>query len=146
MVGGLKRNYSGSPYDHYACNQRRGPNPPPPPPPRKSSCFYPNTLVTMDDGSHKRMKDVEIGNTLLHGSKVTGTLEIKGNVNNPYYKIGNILVSGTHKIKDKSGEFVYIMNYEGAEKTNQYSNKMSCLITDTHLIPIGGFIFWDWED
>ena len=33
-----------------------------------------------------------------------------------------------------------------AEKTNKYSDTLSCLITSNHIIPVGEFTFWDWED
>ena len=119
----------------------------------RALCFHPNTMVPMINGIHKRMKDIKINDTLRDGNKVYAILDIRGDKCNPYYKIRSqmtgkdILVSGTHRILDKkTDKFIYVMDYEGAEKTNIYTNKMSCLVTDNHLIPIDEFIFWDWED
>mgnify|MGYP000536271059 CR=1 FL=1 len=33
-----------------------------------------------------------------------------------------------------------------AEKTNIQDDILSCLVTENHTIPVGEFIFWDWED
>ena len=59
----------------------------------------------------------------------------------------DILVTGEHKIQDThTGRFIPVSQFCDAKRTNLYNDKMSCLITDDHLIPIGEYIFWDWED
>ena len=59
----------------------------------------------------------------------------------------DILVTGEHKIQNPhTGRFIPVSQFSGAKKTKTYGQKMSCLITDDHLIPIGEYIFWDWED
>ena len=99
------------------------------------------------------MKDIEIGETLYSNNNVLATLKIKGSDKYPFYKIyskkleDNILVTGSHQIQDpKTGRFIPVSQFSEAVRTNIYSDKMSCLITDDHLIPIGEYIFWDWED
>ena len=116
-------------------------------------CFHPNTTVLMKNGMKKYMKDIRVGETLDHNNKVIGTLELQGSKTNSFYKIyskrlqSDILVTGTHKIHDPyTGRFIPVSKFQGAKKTNKYSDKMACLITDDHLIPIGEFTFWDWED
>jgi len=116
-------------------------------------CFHPDTVITMKNGSKKYMKDIEIGETLCSNNNVLATLKIKGSDKYPFYKIyskkleDNILVTASHKIQDpKTGRFIPVSQFSGATKTKIYSDKMSCLITDDHLIPIGEYIFWDWED
>jgi len=50
-------------------------------------------------------------------------------------------------VQDKrTGKFIRVEELEEAEKTEEYTAVMSCLITDDHLIPIGEYLFWDWED
>ena len=117
----------------------------------KASCFHPNTMIPMIDGKYKRMKDIEIGDILCKGNMVEATMKVKGGSDNPYYKIPSqdedILVTGTHKIQDnKTGRFISVMDYERSEKTTMYDDIMMCLVTDDNLIPIGEYIFWDWED
>jgi hypothetical protein len=70
----------------------------------------------------------------------------------PFYKIkgtnnNDIYVTGTHLVFDSSiNKFIKVENYSKAEKTDNIIDYFSCLITSSHKIPIGGEIFWDWED
>ena len=119
----------------------------------RTLCFSPNTLVTMNDGNVKKMKDIVIGDTLKDGIDVIATLKIKGGTDHCFYKIwsdklqSDILVTGSHKIIDpKSNKLISVENCDLAEKTNKYSDTLSCLITSNHIIPVGEYKFWDWED
>ena len=119
----------------------------------RTLCFHPTTRVKMIDNTYKYMKDIDIGDILHNNSNVIATMKIKGGRANPFYKIYSetledvILITGEHKIQDKlTGRFIPVSDFSGAEKTNIFSDKMTCLITDDHLIPIGEYIFWDWED
>ncbi len=38
------------------------------------------------------------------------------------------------------------MDYDKAIKTELWDKELSCLVTSNNLIPIGEYIFWDWED
>ena len=119
----------------------------------RTLCFSPNTLVKMKDGSLKKMKDIVIGETLENNIDVIATLKIKGGTEHCFYKIWSetlkqdILVTGSHKIIDPtSRELIPVEMCDLAEKTNKYSDTLSCLITSNHHIPVGEFTFWDWED
>jgi hypothetical protein len=119
----------------------------------RTLCFSPNTLVTMNDGSRKKIKDIVIGERLENGVDVIATLKIKGGTDHCFYKIWSdvlndyIYVTGSHKIIDpENGELIPVEVCKLAEKTNKYSDTLSCLITSNHIIPIGEFKFWDWED
>ena len=58
-----------------------------------------------------------------------------------------IFVTGSHLVFDEIAKrFVKVENYKKAIKTEIVSDWFSCLITNTHKIPIGREIFWDWED
>lgn len=121
-------------------------------------CFHPDTELILKNGEKKRMKDVSLGDVLSNGSVVYGTLRIKGNKqdtheNNIYYKIHSeknnqdIYVTGTHLVRNKYGKFVPVSesNY-GVPVPDIRTKEFSCLITDDHLIEIGEYTFWDWED
>ena len=94
------------------------------------------------------MKDIDLGDVLEDNSIVESVLKIDNRKERqPFYSIGDILVTGSHLVFDKSkNDFVKVENYINATKTNIVSDSFSCLITDTHRIPIGNEIFWDWED
>ena len=119
----------------------------------RTLCFSPNTLVTMNDGSRKKIKDIVIGETLENGVDVIATLKIKGGTEHCFYKIWSdklnteILVTGTHKIiNPKNNEEIFVQDFDKAEKSIFWGPVMHCLITDNHTIPIGEFTFKDWED
>jgi len=116
-------------------------------------CFSPDTLIKMQDGNMKKIKNIEIGEFLENDIEVLATLNIKNvHPDNPYYKIWSdklnafIFVTATHKILDPKNGFIPVETYSRATKTNIQADVLNCLITDNHQIPIGEYIFWDWED
>lgn len=116
-------------------------------------CFSPDTLIKMQDGNMKKIKNIQIGEFLENDIEVLATLNIKNvHPDNPYYKIWSdklesyIYVTATHKILDPKNGFIPVETYSRATKTNIQPDVLNCLITDNHQIPIGEYIFWDWED
>lgn len=121
-------------------------------------CFEPNTPVKLLDGTTKKMKDLVLGDILENNSEVYGTLKLKGDEDNKYYKIWSdklqnyIYVTGEHKIlnnkenKSDLKNYIDVKDYYKSEKTDIWDEELSCLITSNHQIPIGEFTFWDWED
>ena len=112
---------------------------------RRRRCFSPETSIKLQNGDEVAMKDLKLGDVLVNGSVVKATMKIK-NDNDPYYKLpGSIHVTGSHYIKD-GDKYVQVKDFPGAELTTQTDPVVSCLVTDDHKIPVGDFIFWDWED
>ena len=112
---------------------------------KRRRCFSPETLIKLQNGDEVAMKDLKLGDVLVNGSVVKATMKIK-NDNDPYYKLpGSIHVTGSHYIKD-GDKYVQVKDFPGAELTTQTDPVVSCLVTDDHKIPVGDFIFWDWED
>ena len=120
-------------------------------------CFHPNTHITLQNGIRKPINKIEPGEILINGSKVLASLKVVGNENdtlNHYYKLLDnvndtyIYVTGSHKIHDPAtNRFICVKEFSLAQKdTTVTSSSMSCLVTDDHLIQIGEFMFWDWED
>ena len=113
-------------------------------------CFDPETLIKLQDGNEVAMKDLKLGDVLINGSIVNGVMNIL-NETNPYYKIHSseldrdIYVTGSHYIKD-GNVYKAVKNFSGAEVTTKIDREVSCLITSDHKIPVGEFVFWDWED
>ena len=119
--------------------------------PAAPSCFHPETLVTMQDGSKKPMKDIEFDDILEGNRTVTATLKIKGG--EIYYKIYSeqlkdfIFVTGFHLIQEPcTNNFIPVSEYSGSIKTDSATAAMSCLVTSDNCIPVGEYLFWDWED
>jgi hypothetical protein len=107
--------------------------------------FDGDTPVKLQNGETRYMKDLELGDILENGSVVKATMEIL-NENDVYYKLpGDILVTGSHYVKD-GDTFKRVKNLENAELTDKINKTVYCLITSDHNIPVGEFTFWDWED
>ena len=122
-------------------------------------CFRPETQLILKNGKKIYMKDINLGDVLENGSTVLGTLQIKGDPSNCFYKIFSkklndyIYVTGTHKIlrsnnleKTDLDNYINVQDYKKSIETGEFDEVLSCLITDDHTIPIGEYTFWDWED
>ena len=120
-------------------------------------CFHPETSIKMKDGTHKLISKIRPEEELSNGSKVLASLKIVGNENddtNMYYRIYSydtldyIYVTGSHKIFDEEQhKFIEVKDSKFASPMPGFTTKrMSCLVTDDHLIKIGEHTFWDWED
>jgi hypothetical protein len=116
----------------------------------EGSCFSPETLIKLHNGETRAMKNIELGDILINGSTVTATMQIR-NENDPYYKIHSedlntdILVTGSHYIHS-SARFIRVSKFNGSVATQKIDPVVNCIITSDHKVPIGEYIFWDWED
>ena len=121
-------------------------------------CFHPSTLILLKNGNIKPICDIEPGDILKNGQVVNGTLKLhnlddKGNYIETLYKFNGedsnseILVSGSHLIFDSNiQDFIFVKDHDDAKLSNINSNQLICLITSDHTIPLGNYIFHDWED
>jgi hypothetical protein len=116
-------------------------------------CFHPETKLTLFDGTKVCMKDILLGSILADGTIVDAVLQIDNKRDKqPFYKINQIngepiFVTGEHSIYDtKTKKYILVKNYDKAEETTIVYDWFSCLVTNNHTIPIGEYIFWDWED
>jgi hypothetical protein len=118
-------------------------------------CFHPNTIVKLQNGETKAMKDIDLGDILENGAIVESVLKIDNKKErNPLYLIykagvneENIYVTGSHLVFDnKNNKYVKVENYDKAVLSKVETEWFSCLITSNHTIPIGSQLFWDWED
>ena len=107
-------------------------------------CFAPETTIQLKNGTTRQMKNLELGDVLINGSIVEATMNIR-NHNDPYYKIGDIHVTGSHYVKD-GNVYKQVRNFSKAEPTDKVAKVVCCLVTNDHKIPVGDFVFWDWED
>ena len=126
----------------------------------KFVCFHPDTIVELENGDKKKIKDIDVGDVLKGESCVIVSLKLKGNKDdvskdvNVFYKIyseelkEDIFVTGEHYIFSKeNSKFIHVKNHPLAEKmSDMYSDTLNCLITSDHRIRIGENEFWDWED
>ena len=124
-------------------------------------CFDPSTKIKLQNGDLVEMKDLDLNSKLKNGSRVISVMKINnindnGEINKNMYKINGgennepIYVTGSHLVYDPTiSEFVEVQNLKGNNPsliTNKECKELSCLITTDHTIPIGEWVFHDWED
>tara|TARA_Y100001935_G_scaffold19813_1_gene14430 strand:- start:2316 stop:3245 length:930 start_codon:yes stop_codon:yes gene_type:complete len=126
----------------------------------RALCFEPNTTLMTQDGLVP-MKDIKLGTKLKNGSRVCAVMQISNidkegkHIENIYKIEGGennkpIFVSGSHLVYEPElQEFVAVKDLRGKTPsliTDKKCSVLSCLITSDHSIPIGQWIFHDWED
>lgn len=121
--------------------------------PKIPHCFDENVAVELIDGSIKKFKDVKINDVLFDGSVVTSFMKMTS-ADHVMYHLGNILVTGTHKVfHDKKG-WILVKDHPDAVKINNYSKPyIYCLGTSTKLINLSCndeckkvITFADWDE
>lgn len=122
----------------------------------RALCFSANTTIKLQNGNYKKLKDIALGDILRDGSEVQGLLTLKNwsteSKNDewfytlPHGENGEpIFVTGKHLIKYKH-RYIYVKDHPDAKISDYKEDTLYCLITNTNNIPIGKYIFWDWED
>jgi len=130
----------------------------------RALCFHPQTKLRLKDDSLVAMKDVPLNSVLKNGTVVNAVMHISNldenkNCIEALYRVkggehtckegekDDILVSGSHLIYEPgTKKFIQVENLLQAEKTDIMCDTFTCLITSNHIIPIGDWIFHDWED
>ena len=128
----------------------------------RALCFHPETQLNLKNGNKVLMKDIELNSILENGTRVLSVMKISnldenGNMIEKMYKVKRnikdikddeyILVSGSHLVYNPdSKQFVEVKDLPSSEISQVNCETLSCLITSNHTIPIGSWIFHDWED
>jgi len=132
----------------------------------RALCFHPETKLDLKNGNKVSMKDVELNSILKNGTRVLSVMKISnldenGTIIEKMYRVKRniknnndndndndyILVSGSHLIYNPdSKQFVQVKDLPNSEISQVDCDVLSCLITSNHTIPIGDWIFHDWED
>jgi hypothetical protein len=125
----------------------------------RALCFHPATKLRLKDGTLKPISEIPLNSVLKTGCQVYAVMQISnldsaGRIVEPLYKILGgeeaaepILVSGSHLVyAPDRNQFIPVKELPKALLAEQTSEYFTCLITSDHTIPIGEWIFHDWED
>ena len=129
----------------------------------RALCFDPETKLKLQNGEIFAMKDIPLNSILQNGTRVCAVMQISnldenGDYIEKMYKVkkhkyddakrnDDIIVSGSHLIYDSNTEqFMHVKDLPISELNVINCAVLSCLITSNHTIPIGDWIFHDWED
>jgi hypothetical protein len=117
---------------------------------RNFSCFDPDTQVLTLNRGIQFIKNIEIGDTLENGQKVTGFFEFNGDGQEMVIlPEGRITVSGPHAVLQGSK---WIKSSEHPDSMRSHSwnggneRPLICLNTTNHTIQIGKYTFTDYDE
>jgi hypothetical protein len=105
-------------------------------------CFDPNTPVSTQEGVLP-MSKIRPGMRLADGQLIQSVLEFDGRATK-MFSVGSIRVSGNHKIFH-DGKWIRVEDHPLAKPAHSCP-RLFCLNTEKHTIPIGGFLFKDYEE
>lgn len=108
-------------------------------------CFDKNTFINMNDGTQKKIKDINVGDVLIGSNAVTSKIivETKGSI---MYELDDIIVSDSHIIKH-CDKWIPMSKHPNAKKCSFYQEPyLYCLNTTNKIIEIGEYIFSDWDE
>jgi hypothetical protein len=108
-------------------------------------CFDEDTLLTLNDGTHKKISEIQIDDILINNNKVTTIIKVNAN-GSEMYNLNNIIVSHSHLINYKE-KWIYVKNHPDAILYQNYNKPyLYCLNTTQKIINIGNYIFTDWNE
>ena len=111
----------------------------------KVKCFDKNTLITMNDGSNKKIINIIVGDILENNNLVTGKIKVetKGSY---MYMLDDIIVSNSH-IVNYYDKWIPISDHPQAKKIGKYEEPyLYCLNTSLKIITIKNITFTDWDE
>jgi hypothetical protein len=111
----------------------------------KLKCFDQDTLIIMDNGSYKRIIDIDVGDTLFNNNIVTAIfkVETKGS---QMYSLDGVLVSDSHIVK-YGNSWIPVSKHPNAVRYAFYDKPfLYCLNTINKNIIINSHIFSDWDE
>lgn len=111
----------------------------------KVKCFDKNTLIKMNDGSLKKIIDIETGNILYDNNIVTAKIKVTTE-GSTMYNLNNVIVSDSHIVK-YGNNWIHVSHHPNAIKYDSYDEKfLYCLNTSHKIIEINEIIFTDWDE
>jgi hypothetical protein len=108
-------------------------------------CFDEDTLIQMEDGSFKKIVNIQIGEKLMGGNKVNTKIKVDAS-RSQMYNLDDILVSDSHLVK-YGEKWVRVSQHPYARKVAYYNKPyLYCLNTNLKIIQVGGYCFSDWDE
>ena len=111
----------------------------------KLRCFDENVLVTLNDGTKKKIKDINSGDYLENNVRVTSTMCVTSE-DLKMFDLHGVIVSESH-IVQYYHIWIPVMDHPHAKQINNYNKPyLYCLNTSSKEIVINNCIFTDWDE
>ena len=111
----------------------------------KLRCFDKGTTLLMNDGEHKKIIDVNVGDILDNCSTITAKLKLDAS-DLQMFTLYGVIVSESHTVKYNDA-WIKVADHPDAVKIETYDEPyIYCLNTDTKEIIINDTIYADWDE
>lgn len=108
-------------------------------------CFDKNTLIQMNDGTSKKISEIQVGDVLENNNEVTACIKVETKGSSMYY-LNNIIVSDTHIVQHEQN-WIPVSKHPQAIKIAVYNEPyLYCLNTSNKTIKINNILFTDWDE
>jgi hypothetical protein len=112
-------------------------------------CFPPETPIFVFGKGHITIKDIQIGDRLAHGGYVTAKFRFAA-PGEQMVRLGHVRVSSNHFVQGPTGQWIMAGEHPDAISdgiwTGGAENPLICMNTSDHKIPIGKYIFSDYDE
>ena len=111
----------------------------------KLKCFDEDTLFPMSDGTHRAIRDLELGDVLLHSGQVVSKMRLS-TADVQMFCFRGIQISGTHMVHYKD-KWIRVASHPEAVLVAHYDKPyIYCINTSTKRIYLKGELFTDWDE
>jgi hypothetical protein len=108
-------------------------------------CFDKDTLLKMNDGTFKRISEIETGDILTDNNEVTAKIKVVTE-GSQMYTLNGVVVSDSH-IVNYHGKWIPVSEYPDSVKMESYNEPfLYCLNTGSKTITINDMCFTDWDE
>lgn len=112
-------------------------------------CFAGDTLIEVQDGdgiTERKFKDINIGDILKNGEKVTATMKFSAQ-DQDIYNLDGVYVTGEHRVFSKKLGWIKVKYHLDSLLVKNFNEPfVYCLGTDTKTFTIGEQLYSDWDD
>ncbi len=110
-----------------------------------NACFVGTTQIAMQDGT-KPIEDIQIGETLCDGGKVTAVFKLS-TYQQELYNLNSILVTGNHSVYHPNKGYIPVKQHPDSFNIPDHRIPyVYCLNTTTKKLIVHNHIFLDWDE
>jgi hypothetical protein len=111
----------------------------------KLKCFDKNTIILMNDGTERKIIDINVGDILSNNNIVTAKIKVETE-GSQMFLLNNVLVSDSHIVK-YNDDWIPVHKHPHAIKQESYKEPfLYCLNTTNKIININNISFTDWDE
>ena len=114
--------------------------------PEIPGCFAPDTPISVQNASNPvPISDIQIGDVLQDGAKVTGTIKFSAQ-HQRLFDLNGVFVTADHRVYYNE-EWIKVKDHPARQPIKDYKHDhVYCLLTDSKTFYIGETLFSDWDD